>query len=512
MIPILYEKDEMSFNNNGLGRLRDCVTCIVTEERNGIYECDFEYPVDGAHFDEIQLGRIIGVEHDDTGDVQPFDIVSCTRPIDGVVSFHAVHVSYRQNYLTTAGENVTNLSQALLLCRYPAQETPFSYDTDKTSTGYFPLGDGLPHSVKSILGGTEGSILETYGGEYEWNVFKVILHGSRGEDKDFTIRYGVNMLDYNEELDSSETYMSVIPYWINESEKVVGNMQTFGTTITARSECIPLDVSDKFETKPTRAEVDAMGLKILQQRNPSVPMQNIHVEFVRLQDMGYEDFANLLTCRLCDTVKVEFPYYNATGRFKIVRTEWNVLKDRYESMELGDLRTTLSEALGIGSSVSGSGVNPALSFYPIGSVYTTVDANFDPNTEWGGTWQKEAEGVFYISAGTTYPLGSTGGSKDAIVPEHDHSVAITQPTFTIPNHKHGAYKYISESLGSGSVGARIYNPAGSNGTLMETTNSGGGGACTRTTNVAVTVNQTGVSVTDANLPPYKAVIRWLRTA
>ena len=61
MIPILYDKTETAFISNGLGRLRDCISCIVSEERNGIYECDFEYPVDGANYNLIQVGRIIGV-------------------------------------------------------------------------------------------------------------------------------------------------------------------------------------------------------------------------------------------------------------------------------------------------------------------------------------------------------------------------------------------------------------------------------------------------------------------
>ena len=90
MIPILYEKDETAFLDNGLGRLRDCISCMVTEERNGIYECDFEYPVTGQNYDKIQIGRIIGVTHDDSGDVQPFDIVGYTKPIEGVVTFHCV--------------------------------------------------------------------------------------------------------------------------------------------------------------------------------------------------------------------------------------------------------------------------------------------------------------------------------------------------------------------------------------------------------------------------------------
>ena len=108
MYPILFEKNETSFSSNGLGRLRDCISCVVTEERNGIYECDFEYPVDGARYEDIICGRIIGVTHDDSDDLQPFDIVSYTKPIDGIVTFHAVHISYRQSGLTVRGTNINS--------------------------------------------------------------------------------------------------------------------------------------------------------------------------------------------------------------------------------------------------------------------------------------------------------------------------------------------------------------------------------------------------------------------
>ena len=113
MIPILYESTETAFETNGIGRLRDCLACKVTEERNGIYECEFEYPVGGAHYDEIQPGRIIGVTHDESGDIQPFDIVGYSRPINGVVTFHAVHISYRLGGMLIWAKNVGTLSTAI---------------------------------------------------------------------------------------------------------------------------------------------------------------------------------------------------------------------------------------------------------------------------------------------------------------------------------------------------------------------------------------------------------------
>lgn len=369
MIPILYESNETEFANNGLCRLRECASALVSEERNGIYELDFEYPVNGANYDLIRVGRIVGVTHDETDNIQPFDIVSYEKPIDGVVTFHAVHISYRQSYLTVGQRSIStlinlrvrSLAEAFDYLDTATPDNPFTYITDKTSTGYLPCVDGVPKTVRSVLGGVEGSILDTYGGEYEWDKFNVILHSARGVDRDFSIRYGVNMLDYNEELDSSGTYMACVPYWTDGTLTVIGRVQTAdGNTITNRGECIPLDVSDKFESEPTPEEVEAMGKSVMESRNPTVPSQTIHVEFVRLQDLGFEGFENLLQCNLCDTVNVVFPDYNTSRRFKIVKTVWDVLSDRYESMELGDLSITLSEALGISSDKSIAPGNTAI--------------------------------------------------------------------------------------------------------------------------------------------------------
>lgn len=348
MIPILFDTGTAAFDNNGLGRLRDCISCTVTEERNGIYECDFEYPVGGQNYDLIQCGRIIGATHNDSDDVQPFDIVSHTKPIGGIVTFHAVHISYRQSFLTVkTSKGINSLSGAFAMLGNALPSNPFSYSTDKTSSAYFGASDGTPRTVKELLGGIEGSILDVYGGEYEFNRFSVILHSSRGVKRDFTIRYGVNMTDYNDETDISETYNSVVPYWTDGEKFVVGNRVSDGETVTGRGECVPLDVSDRFENKPTKAQVQAEGLNIIKEGRPYLPSQTITVSFARLQDIGYEWLNDLYRCDLCDSINVSFPKYGMAGTYKIVKTEWNVLENHYDSMELGALSTTLSEALGV---------------------------------------------------------------------------------------------------------------------------------------------------------------------
>ena len=362
MIPILYEKDETAFVSNGLGRLRDCISCVVTEERNGIYECDFEYPIDGVNYDRIQCGRIIAVEHDESNDVQPFDIVGYSRPINGVVTFHAVHISYRQTALTASGTNINSLANAFTMLGNAVPSNPFNYWTDKSSSGYLASGDGVPHSVRSILGGMEGSILDAYGGEYEWDTWTVKLWASRGNLKNFTIRYGVNLTDYSEDTDYTDTYTSVIPYWVGQDADgndvvVKGNKQSSGyPSFNGMERCIPLDVTDKFDSEdgqPTQAQVEAQGLAYINANQPYLPSQTIKVDFLRIGDSPeYAQFANLQKCKLCDSIKVIFPRYNVEGTFKIVKTEYDVLREKYNTLELGTLSISLATALGINSSGS----------------------------------------------------------------------------------------------------------------------------------------------------------------
>lgn len=351
MTPILYENTEKAYISNGLGRLRDALDVRVAEERNNIFECDFDYPVGGAHYDDIICGRTVGVTHDDTGDVQPFDIVSYSRPIDGVVSFHCTHISYRQNGLTvmTNPAGINTLADALTRLKTAQPSSPFTYEADFTAEGYMAAADGIPRTVRQLLGGVEGSILDTYGGEFEWDRFNVKLKRARGEKKDFTIRYGLNMSDYKEDTDFTEAYNSCIPYWASGNEIVVGYKTGIGLPQWAgRDICKPMDLTDKFESKPTRTQLSNLARTILASREPHLPKQSIEVDFIQLQNTGeFEQFENLLKCRLCDSIDVIFPRYNMRGTYKIVKTVWDALRDRYASLELGSLSTTLSEALGI---------------------------------------------------------------------------------------------------------------------------------------------------------------------
>ena len=495
MIPILYDKTETEFTSNGLGRLRDCIGCVVTEERNGIYECDFEYPITGAHYDKIQVGRIIGVTHDESGDIQPFDIVSYTRPVDGIVKFHCTHVSYRLSYVTAVTFNINSLAEAFGIFEAVMPEGyPFSFWTDKTSTGYLGCSTDIPSSIKSKLGGMQGSILDSYGGEYEWDKWTVKLFSVRGQVRNFAIRYGVNMLDYNEEFSIEGTFSRCFPYWTDGAfVYTIGTVESNGSTVTGRRECVPLDLSDKFESVPTEADLRQAALTYMDNNNTFVPVQNIHVEFARLQDLGYEEYENLLECNLCDTITVIFPDYNGSAQYKIVKTVWDVLRDRYESMELGDLSVTLAEALGVSSEQQAKN-NILNSIYPIGSVYISTSA-VSPADLFGGTWQR-IQGRFLLGADSTYSAGSTGGEETHIltvdeIPAHAGHLPVNSGSHTGYGDAGGLY------LSQGTMATYGTDPRGwdDNGSEMTPTGVDRGG-----------------DQAHNNMPPYLAVYMWERTA
>ena len=398
MIPIIYESTETAFTTNGLGRLRDCISAVCVEERNGVYETNIEYPVGGANYELLQIGRIIGVTHDETGVVEPFDIVSMERPINGVVTVHCVHISYRLTGITTWAKNINSLAAALGVFN-GISGNPFSFSADFTSGAYMAAFDGVPRTVRQLMGGVEGSILDAYGGEWEFSRYNAILHRSRGQTRDFAIRYGVNMLDYDESIDYEGAYNSCVPFWTGTDDKgasvvVRGSRVDSGQMLpNGRRVVAPLDLSEKFEEKPTAAQLQTMAASVMNARRPYLPAQNIKVDFIRLQDFaGYEDFAALLQCNLCDTINVVFPAYETQAPFKIVKTTWDILDGKYTEMELGQLSTTLSEALGItgggtftetaGGGVSDVMMNGASVVDPDGIAMVT-DAN--GNLELDGT-------------------------------------------------------------------------------------------------------------------------------
>lgn len=352
MIPILYDKTETAFTSNGLGRLASCTRCIVTEERNGIYECEFDFPISDPKYSLIQEGQIIAVTHDDNGDIQPFDIYHRTAPINGIVTFYARHISYRQIGITVEPFTASGIANAIAGIKTNSYDTnPFTYSTDKTTGGDYTVK--VPSSAKALLGGSENSLLDVFGaGEYEFDKFNVHLWVRRGVDTDVQIRYRKNLADITHDVDYTESYNGVVPYWLGmapdpldpdtEIETLIMlpevAVMASGQTYDGRNTILPLDLSSDFEGVPTEAELRTLATQKLTDADTQKPIENITVSFVQLwQTDEYANVAPLQKVGLCDTVSVIYPELGVDkATVKVIKVVYNTLLDRYDEMELGD--------------------------------------------------------------------------------------------------------------------------------------------------------------------------------
>ena len=364
---ILYDHDEEAFTSNGLGALPDAASCTVTEERNGGYEVEMEYPLTGSHFRDIQKRRILYVKPNPYDDPQPFRIYSITKPINGIVTVHAAHLSYDTSgsivklFPADAGSASAAMSY---LKNFSVPSTPFTFFTNVGKSGTMSVPK--PSSIRSLLGGSDGSILDTFGGEYLFDKWNISLLESRGSNRGVTIRYGKNMTDLEQEENDTDFYTGVYPFWYSESED--GGLVTLSANdgiVNAPGnydfvKIMPLDLSSEdfskettdsegYTTtieKPTEEELLAAAQKYIANNKIGIPKVSLDVSFVMLaQTEEYKDFARLETVKLCDTVTVEFEKLGVKTTAKCIKTVYNVLTDKYDSIELGEPKSSLAETV-----------------------------------------------------------------------------------------------------------------------------------------------------------------------
>lgn len=352
MIPILYASTETAFTSNGLGRLADCEGCFCTEERNGLYEIELTYPVDGIHYEDIALGSYIAVQPSRYGAVQPFEVYRISKPLDGMVTINACHISYRLSKIPVMPFTASTVATALAgLSTYSAETNPFTFTTDlNTSASYTQT---VPKSCRECIGGSEGSMLDTFGGELEWDGYTVKLWSARGSDKGYRIRYGVNLVTLEQEESIENTITGICPYWQSTTDS--------GTTLVTLTEktidsstasnfpykrTVVVDFSQSFSEQPTEVELREKAQEYVQRTGVGIPSVNLSLSFVNLPDtLEYESTVTLQNVSLCDTVTVEFEKLGVSATAEVIKTVWDVLKDRYDSIEVGDAKSTLADTI-----------------------------------------------------------------------------------------------------------------------------------------------------------------------
>ena len=346
--PILYGATETNFDHNGIGILSACVACEVTEEANGIFELAMQYPMDGVHFAEIGDRAIIKSKADQFRDPQLFRVYAISKPMSGIVTVLAQHISYDLSGIPVKPFSAPTVAGALAgLKNNAVVNCPFDFWTDKTTQANFNVS--VPASIRSRLGGVVGSILDVYGGEYEFDNFTVKLHNSRGQNRGVSIRYGKNLTDIKQDQNCSSVATGVYPYWVGAEgstlvelpEKIVNAKGTYNFV-----KVFPLDLSAEFETAPTVEQLRTRATSYVNANNIGVPSVSLSVSFAQLeQSEEYKGLALLERVSLFDTVNVEFPALNVSATAKAVKMVYDVIADRVKSVTLGSVRANIADTI-----------------------------------------------------------------------------------------------------------------------------------------------------------------------
>ncbi|MFR1514079.1 MAG: phage tail spike protein [Subdoligranulum sp.] len=348
MTPRYYAADS-EIKGNGVGALRDALYCTVTEERNGSYELEMGYPVSGQHYSELTLRGLICAKPNPYSEEQYFRVYKISRPINGQVIISAQHISYDLCGIPVAPYTAGTAAQALDRLKSQATvECPFEFWTNLSTTADFAAP--VPSSLRSLLGGIDGSILDVYGGEYEWDNYTVKLHSERGTDRGVSIRYGKNLTDLTQEENCTNVYTGVYPYWADSAGAVTqistGPVVDVPENQYSFTRVLLLDLSQDYTERPTDEQLKQSALSYIKANKIGVPKVSLKLSYAQLeQTVEYKGKALLERVGLCDTVHVTFERLGVDATAKVIKTTYNVLLDRYDSVELGTPRSNLASTI-----------------------------------------------------------------------------------------------------------------------------------------------------------------------
>ncbi len=346
MIPILLD------GTTRIGWLKDCLSCEVTEERNGAYELTLTYPASGSMARELTVERFIKAKPNQTAENQLFKIYKVSKPISGIFTVNAEHVSYALSHypissVSLPSANPTQAINALLTnaANNLGSSHGFTVETSDIATNAAFSVSNV--SARAGLGGVEGSVLDTYGGEFEFDNYKIKLHRARGSNNGVIISYGKNLTDVKCDISSDSSYTAVYAYAARDDISVSLTMPvTNSSGIAAR--VLMRDFSSEFGTDEelTSAALNEKVTAWLALNDINALTISMSVSFVDLsQSPEYSSYKLLESVNLCDTVTVRHKDLNLNITAKVIKTTYNVLNEKYSKVELGSARANFSSTI-----------------------------------------------------------------------------------------------------------------------------------------------------------------------
>lgn len=348
MIPILYKQDAKA----KIGWLAEASDCQCTEERNGVFELEFQYPMLGRYAAELVIDRYVKAKPNANGKNQFFHIRKVSKPINGMFTVSCEHISYALSGYPVPTVSASGNAQVAINAILTAAKNQLGKDTGfSVATTDITLSSSIALtnvSARAALGGVSGSVLDVYGGEYEFDNHTIKLHKARGKDRGVRIAYGRNMTELKCDIDMDSAYTGIYGYVKNDnvdlhSYKAVTNSSGINAKTLIR------DFSSDFSggnSKITQSGLDSAVAAYAAANDINSPTVSMTVSFVDLsQSPEYASFSALESVSLCDTVQIYHKDLNINIKAKVIKTVYDVLRERYTSIDLGSPRANFADVI-----------------------------------------------------------------------------------------------------------------------------------------------------------------------
>ena len=374
MRPILYSKNETRFDTYGLGEI-DALKGNATRERNGNYSAYLEYPASGPLSSVFEKEMKFKADAGTRTKNQTFEIVRIVKDSSSTIKIYAQHISHKLEYMSVRhGIKVSGTADLALKTWAKNLIGDYRFDTWSDIDTVLPitfLVDKM-ENARLALGGVEGSILDIWGGEYEFDNQTVRLHKRLGRRAPTVLEYGRNILSAESDESIESAYTSVVPFATYMPENQEGDLKQQDPVLVtipenyvdskyvsmyANRRIKVVDFSSEFKDEgtgegkkkniPTPEKLRALAIKYMENNRIGAPKINTKIEYVDLaQTLDYAEREWIEELELCDIVPVYYPQIGITeDDAKVTKVVYDFLNDRNESVEFGLVGESIRSAM-----------------------------------------------------------------------------------------------------------------------------------------------------------------------
>lgn len=368
MKPILFNKNEQSFDTYGLGEL-NVTKGTVTRERNGNYTLYAEIPVNDPAVASLEKEMKLKADAGLRTKNQTFEISRIVKDSSNIVKIYGQHISHKLEYMAmTNGRAFSGSAFTALAIWHNATIGDFRFDvwSDIQTTGKGVFDISKMENARQALGGVEGSILDIYGGEYEFDNMTVRLHKQLGRTAPTVLEYGRNILSAESDETIESAYTSVLPFATYTPDKPEGDTsdsQPDPVTVTLPENYVDskykalyahrrikvVDFSSEFKSDskskdiPTADKLRKIATDYMERNAIGKPKFNVKIEYVDLaKTLDYADNSWIEEVELCDIVPIYYPQIGLTDETaKVTTITYDFVNERNESVEFGDIGTNV---------------------------------------------------------------------------------------------------------------------------------------------------------------------------